>query len=111
MAQQPHQLGQGESSLGHSPARQQDNLLDTTVAQCLEGVVGDIGLRKFVRIRGEDAGDVKRDIAIADDDDLPAAQVEPMVGVIGMAVVPGDEVGRGLASRQVFAGNAEAAIL
>ena len=58
----------------------------------------------------EHPGDVGGDVAVADHDDALAAEVELAVGEVGMAVVPGDELGRGVRAGQVLAGDAELAV-
>ena len=58
---------------------------------------------------GQDAGDVQGDVADADDGDLLGAQV-PGARVIGVAVVPGDEVGAAVALGGVDAGDVEGGV-
>src|SRR4029079_11223981 len=50
----------------------------------------------------EDADDVGGDVAVADHDGAPDGEVEGAVAEVGVAVVPGDELGGGMAPRQVL---------
>ena len=47
--------------------------------------------------------DVHRDVAVPDHDRPLAAQIELALAVVGVAVVPGDELGRGDASGEILA--------
>ena len=76
--------------------------------QDLERVVGDVGAAQLVVARAPASGDVDRDVAVADDHGaLGREQVELQVGVVGMAVVPADELGGRVPAGQLFAGDAE----
>ena len=64
--------------------------------------------RELGRREHEHARDVERDVAVADHDRaLGREQVELEVGVVGVAVVPADELGRGMRAGQIFAGDPE----
>ena len=52
--------------------------------------------------------DVERDVAVPDDDRALVGEVELEVLEVGVAVVPGDELGRGPRAREVLAGDARA---
>ena len=52
---------------------------------------------------------VQRDVAVADDHRTLGRQIERVAGVVGMAVVPGDEVGGRMTARSVLAGDGEVA--
>ena len=78
------------------------------VGEHVERVVGGVGGGELGRGEHEHAGDVERDVAVADHDRaLGREEVELEVGVVGMAVVPADELGRGVRAGEVFAGDAE----
>jgi hypothetical protein len=70
-------------------------------------VVGDVGARERLRAEREHARHVGRNVAVADHDRAPRREVELELAVIGVAVVPGDELGRGPAPGQVLPGDAE----
>ena len=55
---------------------------------------------------GENPGDVQGDVPDAEDGDVGRLK-GPAAGKVGMAVVPGDEVGGAVASGKVDAGNVE----
>ena len=71
---------------------------------------GDVRPRQVVHRTGQDAGDVHRNVAVADHHDLLGVEVEACVAMVRMSVEPRDERGRGMASGQIFAGNAEPAV-
>ncbi len=73
-------------------------------------MVGGVGLAQLVIGQGQHAGDVHRHVAVADHDGTLAGEVEVVVGVVGVGVVPADEGGRRVAAGQVLAGDAELAI-
>jgi hypothetical protein len=73
-------------------------------------VVGDVCLGQLLAGEGEHAGHVGGDVAVADHDRALAGEVELAVAVVGMAVVPGDELGGGEAPGQVLAGDAQAPV-
>jgi hypothetical protein len=47
---------------------------------------------------------VDRHVAVADDDRAPRREVQGVVGEVGVAVVPGDELRRGVRAREVSPG-------
>ena len=75
--------------------------------QHLDRVVGRIGDRQLRRRQREHPRDVDRDVAGADDDHLLGLQVHLQAAVVGVAVVPGDELGRGVRAAQVLARDPE----
>ena len=70
----------------------------------------DVGLPEIVDRLGKNATDIRSDVALANDDDLLLGQIETVLQKIGMAVVPANERGGGMAARQVFARNAQLSI-
>ena len=87
------QLRVGEGGLGGPAAAEHDDLLDAAVGEHVERVVGHVGRRQLVAREGEHPRHVHRHVAVADHDRALAGQVELEVAVVGMAVVPGDELG------------------
>ena len=73
-------------------------------------MVGGVGLAQLVVGQGQHPGDVHRHVAVADHHGALAGEVELVVGVVGMGVVPADEGGGGVAAGQLFAGDAELAV-
>jgi len=74
-------------------------------------VVGGVGGCQLGRGQHQHAGDVKRNVAVADHHRaLCRQQVDLEVGVVGVAVVPADELGRRMGPGQLFAGDAERAV-
>ena len=76
----------------------------------LDRVVGGVGLAQLVVGQRQHPGDVHRHVAVADHDGALAGEVELLVGVVGVGVVPADEGGGGVAAGQVLAGDAELAV-
>ena len=68
--------------------------------QALVDVVGDFGDEQVVSVLGEDAGDVQGDVAVTEHCNLLSFE-RPGAGVVGVAVVPGDEVGCTVGAVQV----------
>ncbi len=101
------QLGVGEGGLGGSAAADDDDLLDLAVLEHVERVVGGVGERELGVREREHAGDVERDVAVADDKRARHREVELELAMVGVAVVPADEVGRGPTAGERFTGDAE----
>ena len=100
----------GEGRLRRTAPTEHVNIAHVAVLERFERVIGDVGLRQFVVAAGEDARHVHRHVAVADDGDPFLRQVEAQVAVIGMPVVPADELGRRVAAGQVFAGDTHFAV-
>ncbi len=66
-------------------------------------MLGDIGGSERALVHQQHPGDVERDVAIADDDRPLARQVELVTGVVGMTVVPTDELGGRMVSHEILA--------
>ena len=102
------QLGVGEGGLRGSAAAEDDDLGHAAVGEHLERVVGGVGGRELRRREHEHAGDVERDVAVADHHRaLGRQQIELEIGVVGVAVVPADELGGGVRAGELFAGDAQ----
>ena len=70
-------------------------------------MVGGVGGRDLVGVQHEHPRDVDRDVAVADHDRARGAEVELVVGVVGVAVVPGDELGGAVRAGPVLARDPE----
>ena len=109
LAELPH-LGIRERGLrGPAPAQQID-FLHAALAERLERVVGDVGGRQLLGRPAQDPDDVDRDVADAHDRHPLLREIERAVPIVGVAVVPGDELGRGMAPAQVLTGNPHAPV-
>ena len=73
----------------------------------LDGRIGGVGGRELLAGQREHARDVECDVPVPDDDCALVREVELEVLEVGVAVVPGDELGRGPRAREVFAGDPE----
>ncbi|SKY16312.1 Uncharacterised protein [Mycobacteroides abscessus subsp. abscessus] len=104
---QREELTVGVGRLRDPASPEEHHLANVRLAERCEGVIGDVGLGEVVGIGHQNAGDVERDVAVADDDRALAGQIEAEVGEVGMTVVPGDELGRRHRTRQVLAGDTE----
>jgi hypothetical protein len=101
------QLGARERRLRGTTPAEHDDGLDAAGAQRLEGVVGDVRALQLTVAAREHPGHVGRDVAVADHDGLPDGQIELEIAVVGVAVVPGDELRGGPAPLQLLAGDAQ----
>ena len=101
------QLHARELALRRPPATQHHHLADPTLTQRGQGVIRDVGGRQHVGIRDQDTSHVHRHVAVPDDDRPLVRQVEFPVRKVGVAVVPGDELGRGMAAPKVLARDSE----
>ena len=86
------------------------HLLDRRRGERVEHVLRHVGRLELGGSAGEHPGDVQRDVADPDDDDRPDAGqrgLDPGPVGVGVAGVPGDQVGGGQAAGQVLALDAE----
>ena len=89
------------------------DVVDRRAAQRVEHVLRHVGGLQPLERRGEHAGDVDSDVADADDDDGPGRgerALHPLAVGVGVAAVPGHEVGRGDAAGEVLARDVEATV-
>lgn len=100
------QFERGELGLGRAAASEDVNLDGLVVLEALVDVGGDLGRQQFVAGLGENAGDVECNVADAEDGDLLGFE-RPRTRYVGVAVVPGDEVGRAVAAVEFDARDAE----
>ena len=101
------QLGRCERGLRWPTASDDHDLAHLALRELLERVLGDVGAREGVGARHEHARDVEGDVSVAEDDGALMRQVECAAGVVGVAVVPGHELGGGVAAWQVLAVDSE----
>ena len=102
------QLGRRERGLRGAAAAEHDHLVDLGARPSgADRVVGGVGGRDLVGVEHEHARDVDRDVAVADHDRARGGEVELVVGVVGVAVVPGHELERTVRAGPVLAGDAE----
>ena len=103
-------FGGRERGLDRSPTAEEVDLLDPGMAERLEGVIGDVRGGEFIDGTGEDPGHVHRHIAHADHRDPLGGEIEDMVPVVRVAVVPRHEFGGWVAPAQVLARDTHPAI-
>jgi hypothetical protein len=109
-ARQPSQLAQlgaGERRLRGAAPAEHDHLPDRAPAQRLEARGPPRPCARAPRAEREHPGHVRGDVAVADHDRALGGQVEVQVAVVGMAVVPGDELGSGPAAGRILARDPE----
>src|SRR5918996_689576 len=104
------QLGVREGGLRGAAPAEHDDLADVALCQDVEGVVGHVGHGELVAGEREHAGDVSGDVPVPDHHGALAREVELEVAVVGVAVVPGDELGGGPAAGEVLARDAHAPV-
>ena len=93
-------LGVGEGSLRRPAAAEDDDLFDAGVREHVDCVIGGVGLLELLASEREHPRHVGRDVPVPDHDDAVGGEVEDPVGEVGVGVVPGDELGRGMAARE-----------
>ena len=98
-----------ELRLRRSTAANHVHFTDSARREGLQRVRRDVGMTKFVRCLEQHPSDVQRNVAMADDDRNFMVEIEAAVAKLGMAVVPGDKIARGVTSWQAFAGDVEGA--
>ncbi|MBK8230960.1 MAG: hypothetical protein IPK72_10330 [Candidatus Eisenbacteria bacterium] len=103
-------LGIGIGSLGRAAAREHVDVLHLALGQRLHRVVGDVGRHQFTLAAGQDADHVHRDISDADHRDVLLSEIELLLAIVGVGVVPADELGCRVAAREIFTRDAHAAV-
>ena len=101
------QFRRGEGRLRRSAAAEHDDLLQPRAADRLDRRVRCVRGCELLRSQRQHARDVEGDVSVPDHDRALDVEVEREVLVVGMAVVPGDELGRGPRTREVLAGDGE----
>ena len=91
-------------------APEHHDLPDVRLGEHVERVVGDVGLGELVAREGEHARHVGGHVAVAHHDRALGGEVELELAVVGVAVVPGHELGGGPAAGKVLARNAHAPV-
>ena len=96
------QLLAAEPGLGWRAAADDVNIADTAFGEGFQRMTGDIGPAQFVRCFRQDARDIERDVAMADDRHGFAVEIEVDLAVVRMAIVPGDEIAGAVAAREAL---------
>jgi hypothetical protein len=97
--------------VGGATTPEQHDLAQIAAPQSGQRVVGNVGDRQRIWGKQQDPGDIQGDIAVADDDRSLTGQIECAGSIVGMAVVPADEVACAVASGQVLAGDPQCAVV
>lgn len=103
------QFERGELGLSRAATSEDVHLECLVGLEAFVDVGGDFGGEQFVAGLGENACDVEGDVADAEDGDLLGLE-GPGAGDVGVAVVPGDEVGGTVAAVEVDAGDVQCAV-
>ena len=104
------QLERGELHLCGAAATEDVHVGHGGSLQALIDVIGDFGDEQVVSVFGEDAGDVQGDVAVTEHRYLLSLQ-RPGAGIVGVTVVPGDEVGSAVGAVQVDALNVQRCVV
>ena len=104
------QLLRRPGGLRRAAAADDDDLPERRRADRLDRRVGGVGRGELLRRQREHARDVESDVAVPDHDGAIDVQVELELLEIGVAVVPGDELGGRPRAGEVLAGDAEPAV-
>ena len=105
----PDFLG-SELGLDRSPAAQHQDLFNRAAAKGLQSVPGDIRRGQIFRIPHQDSRDVHGHVAHTHHRHPPCGQIEPVVSMIRMPVVPRHKRSRRVATRQILSRNVQAPI-
>ncbi|SKV85837.1 Uncharacterised protein [Mycobacteroides abscessus subsp. abscessus] len=95
-----------ELDLGRATSREDMDVGGPVERQTLVYVGGNLGAELFIGGLGQHSGDIERDISGAEDRNTRGRQ-RPVPGDVGVAVIPGHEVGGTIAFREVDAGDIE----
>ncbi len=87
----PDQFRQGECRVGRPAPGRDHHLTNLRVAQRFQRVVGDVGSRQLVRVRGEHARHIQCDVAVPDDHDTFVAEIDRQISKVGVSVDPRDQ--------------------
>ena len=102
--------GVGERGLRGPAAAEHDHFVDRAAPSApIAWSAVSVG-RDLFGVEHEHAGDVDGDVAVADDDGARGGEVELVVGVVRVAVVPGDELRGRVRAGAVLARDAEAVV-
>ena len=104
------QLGRREGRLHRPAAAEHHDLLEAGTADRVDRLGRRIGRRELLGRQCEHPGAVDRHVPVPDHHGSLVGEVEHAVLEVGMAVVPGDELGRRPRSREVLAGDSQAPI-
>jgi hypothetical protein len=104
------ELFRGELGLRGAAAADHVHLAHLARAQRGEDRLRHVGLRQLLRVAGDDAGHVHGHVADADHGHRLGIKHERVHVHVGVAAVPVDEVGGGVAAGQVLAVDAEPAV-
>jgi hypothetical protein len=104
------QLLCGELGLGRSSPPNNVNLLHPAFGQSIEGMFGNVRGAKLSHWLGEDAAHVRSHIALSNDRHRFLTEVECSIAVIWVTIEPSDELGRGVAAKEVLARDAHSAV-
>src|SRR5690606_35727415 len=104
------QLLGGELRLRRAAAADDDDLLHVGVGQARQRMVGDVRLAQLVHALRQNPGDVDGDVAHPHHHGRAGVERYLQLPVVGVGVVPGDELGGREAALQLLAGDAEAPV-
>ncbi len=96
--------------LHRAPPHEEVDVADAARLQRGERVVGDVGGREVQWIPPENARHVDGDVAGSDDSGNRAVEIDRQIEKVRVGAVPCDQRRRGVAARQVLAGDAEAPV-
>ncbi len=105
------QLRIGERRLRRTAPAQHHDLLHRRPGQQLDRVIGRVGHPQLADIQGQHPRHVQGHVAVAHHHDRPRAQVEVMIGVVRVTVVPGHELRRRMRPRKLLPRDAQLTIL
>ena len=81
-----------ERRLGRAASAEHRDLTDLRVGECLQRMLCDVGPMQVLHRYQQDACDIHGDVAVPDDHRARAREVEGHRAIVGMRVVPADEI-------------------
>ncbi len=104
------QLERGELDLRRAAAAEHVHVRDRRIAQPLVDVARDFGDEHVVSVLGQHTRHVQRHIAVADHSNFLGVE-RPGARVVGVTVIPGDELGGTVGTVQIRAGDLQRSII
>ena len=104
------ELGRRPRRLHRATPSEDDDLTDPGPHDRGDGSIRRVGGRELLGGQRQHAGDVERDVPVPDHDRPLVREIERELLMIGVAVVPGDELGSGPRAGKVLARDAQPSV-
>src|SRR5690625_1268781 len=104
------QFGIGEGGLPRPAPPLQLEVADAARVERLQLVIGNVCIFQLIWLPKQNPSNIDCDVADSDNHDFLFGEVERTIAKVGMTIVPGHELRRRKAARQIFAGDAKRAV-